>query len=88
MNIKKKVSKDLTKILIKAIQKKIYGSVEVYFEGGNITQITQRIINKVQNIKQNGKPKITQEATSPQKAIEKKKNKTADSDSPQAPNTF
>jgi len=44
---KNKFSSDLVKILIKAIESKIYGSVEVYFEAGKITQITQRIINKV-----------------------------------------
>lgn len=44
---KDKFSADLVKILIKAIESKIYGSVEVYFEAGKITQITQRIINKV-----------------------------------------
>lgn len=40
-------SKDLIKILVEASENKIYGSVEVYFEAGKITQITQRIINKV-----------------------------------------
>lgn len=43
----KTFSNDIIKILTKAVENKIYGSVEVYFEAGNITQITQRIINKV-----------------------------------------
>lgn len=42
-----KFSRDLIKILLKAAENKIYGSVEVYFEAGKVTQITQRIINKV-----------------------------------------
>jgi hypothetical protein len=42
-----KFSQDLIKILLKAAENKIYGSVEVYFEGGKVTQITQRIIKKV-----------------------------------------
>lgn len=43
------LSKELIQILTKASEGKIYGSVEIYFEQGQITQITQRIINKVQN---------------------------------------
>lgn len=46
-NNDKQVSKDLMSILSKVVENKIYGSVEIYFEGGRITQITQRIINKV-----------------------------------------
>ncbi|MBI2022738.1 hypothetical protein HYS97_02735 [Candidatus Daviesbacteria bacterium] len=49
MDDKKKVVEELVEILSKASQNKIYGSVEVYFEAGSITQITQRIINKVSN---------------------------------------
>lgn len=45
--MKKRFSSDIIKIFSKAAEEKIYGSVEVYFEAGNITQITQRIINKV-----------------------------------------
>ena len=48
----KNVSKDLVKIISQAVEKKIYGSVEVYFEAGNITQITQRIISKIRNHQQ------------------------------------
>lgn len=40
-------SDDLIKILTKSIENKIYGSVEVYFEEGKITQVTQRIISKI-----------------------------------------
>ena len=45
----KDFSKDLLKIISQAVEKKIYGSIEVYFEAGNVTQITQRIINKIRN---------------------------------------
>lgn len=41
------MNKDLTKILSDASEKKIYGSVEIFYENGVITQITQRIIKKV-----------------------------------------
>ncbi len=38
---------DLLKIITKSVENKIYGSVEIYFEEGKITQVTQRIINKM-----------------------------------------
>lgn len=38
---------DLLNILAKAMDAKVYGSVEVYLEDGQITQISQRIIKKV-----------------------------------------
>lgn len=47
----KVLSKDLVNILSSASDNKIYGSVEIYFEAGNVTQITQRIINKVSSVK-------------------------------------
>ncbi len=47
----KVLSKELVNILSSAAKNKIYGSVEVYFEAGNVTQITQRIINKVSGVK-------------------------------------
>lgn len=31
------------------MQSKTYGSLEIFFENGKITQITQRIINKIQH---------------------------------------
>lgn len=46
-NTNKKISADFINIIIKAIENKIYGSIEVYFEEGRVTQITQRIIKKV-----------------------------------------
>lgn len=49
MDKSKYFSAHLIKIFKKAVDNKIYGSVEVYFESGRITQITQRIINKLQN---------------------------------------
>jgi hypothetical protein len=59
-----KFSQDLLKILLKAAENKIYGSVEVYFEAGKVTQITQRIIKKVtqqkdkKNIKQSDQQEL------------------------------
>lgn len=38
---------DLIKILAKVVEDNIYGSVEIFFEKGKVTQITQRIIKKV-----------------------------------------
>ncbi len=46
-NDPKIVSAQLLKLVNKAMDKKIYGSVEIYFEAGKITQVTQRIINKI-----------------------------------------
>lgn len=42
-------SAELVEILSKAVSNKIYGSVEVYFENGTITQVTQRIIKKIRS---------------------------------------
>lgn len=47
-------SQELIKIFSKAADNKIYGSVEVFFEAGSITQITQRIISKL--VKHEKKP--------------------------------
>ena len=52
-NGKKEFSDDLANILNKAVKDKIYGSVEIYFEAGTITQITQRTIKKVSHTKVN-----------------------------------
>lgn len=38
---------ELKSIIGKIRDNKTYGSVELYFEGGEITQITQRVINKL-----------------------------------------
>ncbi len=46
-----KLPKDLLRIVSEAIKNKIYGSVEIYFEAGNVTQITHRVINKISNPK-------------------------------------
>ncbi len=61
MDPQKPYTKDLAKIISQAIEKKIYGSIEVYFEAGNVTQITQRIINK---IRRNDSPKDPSKKTS------------------------
>lgn len=52
--------KHLLKILTEAVKNKIYGSVEIYFEEGKMTQVTQRIINKMHTHK---KMKITIKAS-------------------------
>lgn len=46
------VSKQILKIVTQAVTKKIYGSIEIYFEAGKVTQVTQRIINKIQKKEQ------------------------------------
>lgn len=46
------VSKQILKIVNQAVTNKIYGSIEVYFEAGKVTQVTQRIISKIQKNKQ------------------------------------
>lgn len=38
---------DLLNILGKAMDNKVYGSIEVYLEDGQITQISQRVIKKI-----------------------------------------
>lgn len=49
MNLYTQLTKQFLKIFANAVSKKIYGSVEIYFEEGRVTQITQRIINKIQS---------------------------------------
>ncbi len=49
MDSLKQLSEDLTKILQTAVSNRTYGSVEIYFEDGRITQVTQRIIRKIGN---------------------------------------
>jgi len=44
-------AKQFINILSQAVDKKIYGSIEVYFEAGRVTQVTQRIINKINHVK-------------------------------------
>ena len=47
MDSKNNPATELLSILSKAIDAKVYGSVEVYLEDGQITQISQRIIKKI-----------------------------------------
>lgn len=54
-------SRHFTKIISHAVSKKMYGSIEIYFEAGRITQVTQRIINKIHKKDQNKKENITVE---------------------------
>lgn len=39
-------SQNIVKMLDKIKQNRVYGSLEIYFEDGQVTQVTQRIINK------------------------------------------
>lgn len=41
---------DLLNILSKAMDAKVYGSIEVYLEEGQITQISQRVIKKIKRV--------------------------------------
>ena len=42
---------DLLNILSKAMDAKVYGSIEVYLEEGQITQISQRVIKKIKRVR-------------------------------------
>ncbi len=61
MEESKLISQEVLDIFKKIRDGKIYGSVEIYFEEGEATQITQRIIKKVgskkktENLKQHAK---------------------------------
>lgn len=54
---------DLLNILSKAMDANMYGSVEVYLEDGQITQITQRIIKKIKKVKPLQQTRNDQEIT-------------------------
>jgi hypothetical protein len=45
------LSEQFLTLLKRISEKKIYGSVEIYFEEGKVTQITQRIIKKIHSKK-------------------------------------
>lgn len=47
MEDSKLISQEIVEIFKKIREGRIYGSVEIYFEEGEATQITQRIIKKV-----------------------------------------
>lgn len=51
MNSQKSVPEDLITIITKVMDNKIYGSVEIFFQAGKITQITERTINKLSETK-------------------------------------
>ncbi len=74
-NVEKGVLDEIVGILEKIRVNKIYGSVELFFEEGEITQITQRIIRKVK------KADIVKKTTYPHEAPSHKTNK----DEPQRP---
>lgn len=58
MDGSKSVPKDLITIITKVMANKIYGSVEIFFHAGKITQITERTINKLTE-SDNDNPKAT-----------------------------
>ena len=47
MEDNKNFLKNLLSLFRKAVENKTYGSVEIFFEAGKITQITERVINKI-----------------------------------------
>lgn len=47
------LSEELVAILVDVVKNDIYGSVEIFFEKGKITQVTQRIIKKVNHPEDN-----------------------------------
>lgn len=51
MDEKPSATTELLNILSRAMDSKMYGSVEVYLEDGQVTQITQRIIKKMKKVK-------------------------------------
>lgn len=71
----KNFSNELIKILTKTVKNKIYGSVEIFFEAGNITQITQRIIRKIQ--KTAPKTQISSEKVTKSKKFSEPETETA-----------
>lgn len=56
MDSEKSPTTDLLNILSKAMDANMYGSIEVYLEKGQITQITQRIIKKIKKVNSALKP--------------------------------
>lgn len=58
---------ELLNMLSKAIDSKTYGSIEVYLEEGQITQITQRIIKKMKKAKSSTKILKTHTSNKPKK---------------------
>ena len=51
----KNISSKLLKEIVEAVKGKFYGSVEIYIQDSQVTQITERVIKKFQDNK--GKPK-------------------------------
>lgn len=85
MDDNKNIKTELANILTKIMKDKIYGSVEIYFEAGHMTQITQRIINKINHKKDQISKKISigvsfsrQKVTS--KSVPSQKNPNSDTD--------
>lgn len=56
MDTNKPFSSDLIKLITKWVENKLYGSIEIYFEKGRVTQFTQRIIKKMNNVSSNNVP--------------------------------
>ena len=56
---------DLLNILSKAMDAKVYGSIEVYLEEGQITQISQRVIKKIKRTNANSSHQIRIKKSAP-----------------------
>lgn len=62
--IYKTLYEDLVKILTQVVENNIYGSVEIFFEKGKVTQITQRTIKKVNHPDSNNNYDINKKQSS------------------------
>lgn len=61
----KRIHSELLEKIVEAIKDKTYGSVEIYIQDSQVTQITERVINKLNtnnNLKQD-KYKLTDRAS-------------------------
>lgn len=70
---------DLLNILSKAMDGRVYGSIEVYLEDGQITQISQRVIKKIKIRKAQVHQIRIKKSATPKKTIVQKKSSTISS---------
>ena len=57
----KSISSELLETIANSIRGKSYGSVEIYIQDSQVTQITERVITKVNNSRsQSAKPKYSE----------------------------
>ena len=57
MNNQDDIKKQVLDLLKRISEKRVYGSVEIFFEDGKITQVTQRIIKKISKKSSTSAPK-------------------------------